>query len=45
MWDVRDDKIARFRQLADTAEFLEVVPLAIATRPVGARNPSEEGRA
>jgi ketosteroid isomerase-like protein len=45
LWDVRDNKIARFRQFADTAEFLEVVPSATATRPVGARNPSEEGRA
>jgi ketosteroid isomerase-like protein len=44
-WDVRDDKIARFRQFAGTAEFLEVVPLATATRPVGARRPSEAGRA
>jgi uncharacterized protein len=33
VWDVRDDKIARFRQFADTAEFLEVVPLETATRP------------
>jgi ketosteroid isomerase-like protein len=45
VWDVRDDKIARFRQFADTAEFLDVVPLAIATRPVGARHSSDEGRA
>jgi len=26
VWDVRDGKIARFRQFADTAKFLEVVP-------------------
>lgn len=33
VWDVRDGKIARFRQFIDTATFLEVVPAseAIAT--------------
>ena len=31
VWDVRDDKIARFRQFADTAKFLEVVRAEIAT--------------
>ncbi len=27
VWDVRDGKLARFRQFADTAKFLEVVPV------------------
>jgi ketosteroid isomerase-like protein len=31
VWDVRDGKIARFRQFADTAKFLEVVPAGVAT--------------
>ena len=31
VWDVRDGKIARFRQFADTAKFLEVVPARVAT--------------
>lgn len=31
IWDVRDGKIARFRQFADTAKFLEVVPAEVAT--------------
>jgi uncharacterized protein len=31
VWDVRDGKIARFRQFADTAEFREVVPPEVAT--------------
>jgi ketosteroid isomerase-like protein len=31
VWDVRDGKIARFQQFADTAKFLEVVPLETAT--------------
>jgi ketosteroid isomerase-like protein len=31
VWDVRDDKIVRFRQFADTAKFLEVVPAGVAT--------------
>jgi ketosteroid isomerase-like protein len=31
VWDVREGKIARFRQFADTAKFLEVVPAEIAT--------------
>jgi len=26
LWDVRDGKVARFRQFADTAKFLETVP-------------------
>jgi uncharacterized protein len=26
VWEVRDGKVARFRQFADTAKFLEVVP-------------------
>jgi uncharacterized protein len=28
VWNVRDGKIAQFRQFADTAKFLEVVPAA-----------------
>ena len=28
VWDVRDGKIAQFRQFIDTAKFLEVVPAA-----------------
>jgi ketosteroid isomerase-like protein len=31
VWEVRGGRIARFRQFADTAKFLEVVPLATAT--------------
>jgi uncharacterized protein len=31
VWDVRDGKLARFRQFADTARFLEVVPAGAAT--------------
>jgi ketosteroid isomerase-like protein len=31
VWDVRGDKIGRFRQFADTAKFLEVVPADVAT--------------
>jgi ketosteroid isomerase-like protein len=31
VWDVRDGKIIRFRQFADTARFLEVVPTEVAT--------------
>jgi uncharacterized protein len=31
VWDVRDGKIARFRQFADTVKFLEIVPAEIAT--------------
>ena len=31
VWDVRDGKIARFRQFANTARFLEVVPMEVAT--------------
>jgi ketosteroid isomerase-like protein len=32
VWDVRDDKVARFRQFADTVMFREVVPAEVATR-------------
>jgi ketosteroid isomerase-like protein len=32
VWDMREGKIARFRQFADTAKFLEVVPDEAATR-------------
>jgi ketosteroid isomerase-like protein len=32
VWDVREGKIVRFRQFADTAKFLEVVPDEAATR-------------
>jgi uncharacterized protein len=31
VWDVRDGKIVRFRQFADTVKFLEVVPSEVAT--------------
>ena len=31
VWDVRDGKIARFRQFADTAKFREVVAAELAT--------------
>ena len=31
VWDVRDGKLARFRQFMDTAKFLEVVPREVAT--------------
>jgi uncharacterized protein len=31
VWDVRDGKIVRFRQFADTVKFLEVVPAEVAT--------------
>jgi ketosteroid isomerase-like protein len=31
IWNVRDGKIERFRQFADTAKFLEVVPAGVAT--------------
>ena len=31
VWDVRDGKIARFRQFADTATFLQVVRAEVAT--------------
>ena len=31
VWDVRDGKIARFRQFVDTAKFLEVVSAEVAT--------------
>jgi len=30
LWDVRDGKVARFRNFADTAKFLEVVPAEVA---------------
>jgi ketosteroid isomerase-like protein len=29
VWEVRDGKIVRFRQFADTAKFLEVVPAEV----------------
>ncbi|MFN2491048.1 MAG: nuclear transport factor 2 family protein [Actinomycetota bacterium] len=31
VWDIRDVKIVRFRHFADTAKFLEVVPIEVAT--------------
>jgi ketosteroid isomerase-like protein len=31
VWEVREGKIARFRQFADTAQFLDVVPDEVAT--------------
>jgi ketosteroid isomerase-like protein len=31
IWNLRDGKIERFRQFADTAKFLEVVPAGVAT--------------
>jgi ketosteroid isomerase-like protein len=31
IWDLRDGKLARFRQFIDTAKFAEVVPAAVAT--------------
>jgi len=31
VWDIRDGKIARFRQFVDTAKFLEVVLAEVAT--------------
>ena len=31
VWNVRDGKVARFRQFADTVKFLEVVPSEVAT--------------
>ncbi len=31
IWDIRDGKIARFRQFIDTVKFAEVVPAAVAT--------------
>jgi ketosteroid isomerase-like protein len=31
VWDVRDGKLARFRQFADTVKFREVVPADVAT--------------
>ena len=31
VWGLRDGKIARFRQFADTVKFLEVTPAEIAT--------------
>ena len=31
VWDLRDGKITRFRQFADTAKFLQVVPAEAAT--------------
>jgi ketosteroid isomerase-like protein len=32
VWDVREDKVARFRQFIDTAKFLEAVPAEVAGR-------------
>jgi uncharacterized protein len=31
VWDIRDGKLARFRQFIDTVKFAEVVPAAVAT--------------
>jgi ketosteroid isomerase-like protein len=31
VWDVRDGKIARFRQFIDTVKYAEVVPASVAT--------------
>jgi len=31
VWDLRDGKIARFRQFADAAKFLDVVPAEVAS--------------
>jgi ketosteroid isomerase-like protein len=31
VWEIRDGKLARFRQFIDTAKFAEVVPAAVAT--------------
>jgi uncharacterized protein len=31
LWDIRDGKLARFRQFIDTVKFAEVVPAAVAT--------------
>ncbi len=31
VWDVRDGKLVRFRQFADTVKFLDVVPSEVAT--------------
>lgn len=31
IWDLRDGKLARFRQFIDTVKFAEVVPAAVAT--------------
>jgi hypothetical protein len=30
VWDVRDEKLARFRQFIDTVKFAEVVPASVA---------------
>jgi ketosteroid isomerase-like protein len=30
VWDIRDDKLARFRQFIDTVKFAEVVPASVA---------------
>jgi ketosteroid isomerase-like protein len=32
VWDVRDDKVARFRMFIDTVKFLEAVPAEVAGR-------------
>jgi ketosteroid isomerase-like protein len=31
VWDIRDGKVARFRQFIDTVKFAEVVPAAVST--------------
>jgi uncharacterized protein len=31
VWDIRDGKLARFRQFIDTVKFAEVVPASVAT--------------
>jgi uncharacterized protein len=31
VWDIRDGKLARFRQFIDTVQYAEVVPAAVAT--------------
>ena len=31
VWDIRDGKLARFRQFIDTVKFAEVVPAAVST--------------
>ncbi len=31
VWDIRDGKLARFRQFIDTVKYAEVVPAAVAT--------------
>ena len=31
VWDVRDGKVARFRQFVDTVKYAEIVPAEVAT--------------